>query len=46
MVEELFLLTETVSMLYKYVNGMTCTGLLKRWGMDTEEWKDDPRLPR
>lgn len=43
-VEELFLLTETVGMLYRYVNGITYTGYLKRWKMDTEEWESDPRV--
>lgn len=45
-VRQCFMLQETVSMLYKYVNGITFTDLLQRWKLATEENKDDPRIRR
>lgn len=45
-VEQVFMLQETISMLYKYVNGITFPELLQQWKLATEENKDDPRIHR
>ena len=41
-----FMLLETVSMLYKYVNGITVPGLLKQWRMDPADEKNRGRVRR
>ncbi len=45
-VGQVFMLQETISMLYKFVNGITFTDLLIRWKVATDENKDDPRILR
>lgn len=43
-IHEPFMLPETVSMLYKYVNGIRLTDLMRQWKLTPDHKKCDPRI--